>query len=194
MWRAVGSMSRGAGGVDLVSTADAPATGGRVGMGTGASRSSVALPTRQGETSFWSDLWGRLRDVNEICRLRTTISAGEGSAKECRLLPGATRWLSSAGRGRRVGRRVSAEAPPGGEAPVESRDDRWSNHPIGSWAPGSWCGLGRLTRRGLAAAFRVLGPEAGDVEFQQDRVMHQAIDRRGGRHLIAEDAIPVRED
>ena len=55
-------------------------------------------------------------------------------------------------------------------------------------------GLGGLTGRGLAAAFGVLGPEAGDIEFQQDRVMHQAIDRRGRRHLIAEDPIPVRED
>ena len=57
------------------------------------------------------------------------------------------------------------------------------------------------SRRGLRSAggrftpaLRVLGPEAGDIEFQQDRVMHQPIDRRGGRHLIAEDPIPVRED
>jgi hypothetical protein len=51
-----------------------------------------------------------------------------------------------------------------------------------------------LAGGGLASVFGVLGPEAGDIEFQQDRVMHKAIDRRGGRHLIAEDPIPVRED
>jgi hypothetical protein len=49
IWRADGSVPRGDGGVDLVSAADAPATVGR--MGTAASHSNVALPTRQGETS-----------------------------------------------------------------------------------------------------------------------------------------------
>ena len=43
----------------------------------------------------------------------------------------------------------------------------------------------------MPAALRVLGAEAGDIEFQQHRVMHQAIDGRGGRHLIAEDPIPL---
>jgi len=38
-----------------------------------------------------------LRGVNYFCRLATTISAGEGSAKERRPPPGGTRLLSSAG-------------------------------------------------------------------------------------------------
>ena len=38
-----------------------------------------------------------LRGVNYFRRLATTISAGEGSAKECRPPPGGTRLLSSAG-------------------------------------------------------------------------------------------------
>ena len=40
----------------------------------------------------------QMRGVNYFCRLATTISAGEGSAKEYRPPPGATRLLSSAGR------------------------------------------------------------------------------------------------
>jgi hypothetical protein len=36
--------------------------------------------------------------------------------------------------------------------------------------------------------------KARDIELQQHRVMHQAIDRRGRRHLIAKDPIPLRED
>jgi predicted PurR-regulated permease PerM len=39
-----------------------------------------------------------LRGVNYSCRLATTISAGERSAKECRPPPGDARLLSSAGR------------------------------------------------------------------------------------------------
>jgi AraC-like DNA-binding protein len=58
----------------------------------------------------------------------------------------------------------------------------------------SWCGVCGLTGRGLAATFRVLGPEAGDIKLQQHGMMDQAIDRRRRRHLIAEDAIPLRED
>jgi hypothetical protein len=42
----------GCDGVDVVPTASA--TGG--GIGTETSRSNIALPTRQGDTSFWSDL------------------------------------------------------------------------------------------------------------------------------------------
>ena len=52
----------------------------------------------------------------------------------------------------------------------------------------------RSVRGGFSPAFGVLGPEAGDIEFQQHRVMHEAIDGRGRRHLIAEDPIPLRED
>jgi hypothetical protein len=39
-----------------------------------------------------------VRGVNYSCRLATTISAGERSAKECRPPPGDARLLSSAGR------------------------------------------------------------------------------------------------
>ena len=39
-----------------------------------------------------------VRGVNYSCRLATTISAGEGSAKECHPPTGRTRLLSSAGR------------------------------------------------------------------------------------------------
>src|SRR5437899_9273755 len=51
-----------------------------------------------------------------------------------------------------------------------------------------------LSRGGLRSAgddfsppLGLLGPKAGHIEFQQHRVMHQAIDRRGRRHLIPKD-------
>jgi hypothetical protein len=46
----------------------------------------------------------------------------------------------------------------------------------------------------FAPALRLLRAKAGDIEFQQHRVMHQAVDRCGRRHLIAKNAIPLRED
>ena len=61
-------------------------------------------------------------------------------------------------------------------------------------APGSCSRAGCLTGCSLAAAGRVLGAKARDIKFQQHRVMDQAIDRRGGGHLIAEDPIPVGKD
>jgi len=47
---------------------------------------------------------------------------------------------------------------------------------------------------GFSPTLGVLGPETGDIEFQQHRVMDQAIDGGGRRHLIPKDPIPLRED
>jgi hypothetical protein len=61
----------------------------------------AAIPSAGGRGPSKAPRRGRpavLRGVNEICRLRTTISAGEGLAKECRPPPSGTRLLSSAGR------------------------------------------------------------------------------------------------
>src|SRR5712692_11781381 len=63
-------------------------------------------------------------------------------------------------------------------------------HPERSFRSGSRGGL-RSVR--FPPALRLLGPEAGDIEFQQHGVMHQTIDRRGRRHLITKDPIPLGE-
>ena len=61
-----------------------------------------------------------------------------------------------------------------------------------SWAPRSSSCLRR--RIGVTAALRTLGAVAGDVELEQYGVVHEAIDGRRRRHLIAKDAVPLPED
>jgi hypothetical protein len=46
----------------------------------------------------------------------------------------------------------------------------------------------------FSPALRMLGPETRDIEFQQHRMVHEAINRRGCRHLVPKDPIPLRKD
>ena len=47
---------------------------------------------------------------------------------------------------------------------------------------------------GLAPLLGSIGPVAGDVKLQDDGVVHDAVNRRGGGHGVGEDALPLRED
>ena len=49
-------------------------------------------------------------------------------------------------------------------------------------------------RSSLAALLCGVSPVAGDVEFQDDGVVHHPVDGRGGGHGVGEDAFPLRED
>ena len=51
-----------------------------------------------------------------------------------------------------------------------------------------------LGRSSLAALLGCVSPVAGDVEFQDDGVVHDAVNRCGGGHGVGEDALPLRED
>ena len=46
----------------------------------------------------------------------------------------------------------------------------------------------------LAALLGRIGAVAGDVEFQDDGVMHRPVNRSGGGHGVGEDAFPLQED
>ena len=39
-----------------------------------------------------------------------------------------------------------------------------------------------------------VGPVAGDVKLQDDGVVHDPVNRRGGGHGVGKDALPLRED
>ena len=47
---------------------------------------------------------------------------------------------------------------------------------------------------GLAPLLGSVGPVAGDVKLQDDGVVHDPVNRRGGGHGVGEDAFPLRED
>ena len=47
---------------------------------------------------------------------------------------------------------------------------------------------------GLAPLLGSVGPVAGDVKLQDDGVVHDPVNRRGGGHGVGEDALPLRED
>ena len=47
---------------------------------------------------------------------------------------------------------------------------------------------------GLDALLGSVGPVAGDVKLQDDGVVHDPVNRRGGGHGVGEDALPLRED
>ena len=47
---------------------------------------------------------------------------------------------------------------------------------------------------GLDALLSSIGPVAGDVKLQDDGVVHDPVNRRGGGHGVGEDALPLRED
>ena len=46
-------------------------------------------------------------------------------------------------------------------------------------------------RSSLAALLCGIGPVAGDVEFQDDGVVHHPVNRRSGGHGVGEDALPL---
>ena len=46
---------------------------------------------------------------------------------------------------------------------------------------------------GLDALLGSVGPVAGDVKLQDDGVVHDPVNRRGGGHGVGEDALPTRE-
>ena len=47
---------------------------------------------------------------------------------------------------------------------------------------------------GLAPLLGSVGPVAGDVKLQDDGVVHDPVNRRGGGHGIGKDALPLGED
>ena len=47
---------------------------------------------------------------------------------------------------------------------------------------------------GLAALLGSVGPVAGDVKLQDDGVVHDPVNRRGGGHGVGKDALPLGED
>ena len=47
---------------------------------------------------------------------------------------------------------------------------------------------------GLAPLLGSVGPVAGDVKFQDDGVVHDPVNRRGGGHGVGKDALPLGED
>ena len=47
---------------------------------------------------------------------------------------------------------------------------------------------------GLALLLGSVGPVAGDVKLQDDGVVHDPVNRRGGGHGVGKDALPLRED
>ena len=47
---------------------------------------------------------------------------------------------------------------------------------------------------GLDALLGCVGPVAGDVKLQDDGVVHDPVNRRGGGHGVGKDALPLRED
>ena len=47
---------------------------------------------------------------------------------------------------------------------------------------------------GLAPLLGSVGPVAGNVKLQDDGVVHDPVNRRGGDHRVGKDAFPLRED
>ena len=47
---------------------------------------------------------------------------------------------------------------------------------------------------GLDALLGSVGPVAGDVKLQDDGVVHDPVNRRGGGHGVGKDALPLGED
>ena len=47
---------------------------------------------------------------------------------------------------------------------------------------------------GLDALLGSVGPVAGDIKLQDDGVVHDPVNRRGGGHGVGKDALPLRED
>ena len=47
---------------------------------------------------------------------------------------------------------------------------------------------------GLAPLLGCIGAVAGDVKFQDDRVMDHPVDGRGGGHGVGKDVLPLREN
>ena len=47
---------------------------------------------------------------------------------------------------------------------------------------------------GLASLLGRIGAVAGDVKLQDDGVVHDPVNRRGGGHGVGKDAFPLRED
>ena len=47
---------------------------------------------------------------------------------------------------------------------------------------------------GVAPLLGCVGAVAGDVKLQDDGVVHDPVNRRGGGHGVGEDALPLRED
>ena len=99
-------------------------------------------------------------------------------------------------------------------------DTNWlSNRPLGEWHGVSTDADGRVTELvfgsncpastifagwrqsvlpvhllGLAPLLGSVGPVAGDVKLQDDGVVHDPVNRRGGGHGVGKDALPLRED
>ncbi len=70
------------------------------------------------------------------------------------------------------------------------RDPSHTSTTSGSSSLGRYPILGRFFPSPLVGG---LGPVAGDVEFQDDRVVHDAVDRRRRGHGILEDPVPLRK-
>ena len=51
-----------------------------------------------------------------------------------------------------------------------------------------------LGRGSLAALLCCISPVAGDVKLQDDGVVHDPVNRRGGGHGVGKDALPLRKD
>ena len=47
---------------------------------------------------------------------------------------------------------------------------------------------------GMAPLLGCISPVAGDVKLEDDGVVHDPVDCRGGGHGVGEDAFPLRED
>ena len=47
---------------------------------------------------------------------------------------------------------------------------------------------------GFAPFLSRVGPVAGDVKLQDDGVVHDPVNRRGGGHRVGKDAFPLREN
>ena len=47
---------------------------------------------------------------------------------------------------------------------------------------------------GFAPFLGCIGAVAGDVKLQDDGVVHDLVNRRGGGHRVGEDVFPLRDD
>ena len=81
--------------------------------------------------------------------------------------------------------------------PVSHWQKLWSNNPP---VPASTIFAGwrqsvlPVHLLGLDALLGCVGPVAGDVKLQDDGVVHDPVNRRGGGHGVGKDAFPLRED
>ena len=82
---------------------------------------------------------------------------------------------------------------------VESCPD-CGTHLTGGWCPASTIFAGwrqsvlPVHLLGLDALLGSVGPVAGDVKLQDDGVVHDPVNRRGGGHGVGKDALPLGED